>query len=363
MPRAAEGHTVGMITASTLALPLDVAVMEALDDPGFTARCRRDPAAGRALVDTAEEVAKAAFDDDDDPAAADVAHRALYALHAQSFWSPVDAYRGNEHDLTLAAVTLRLEERFEAALDRLALPEEPPPGEDAFCEWLEDLALRRPLVPPSGMDDWYREHITRDQMAEVVAQRSLFFLKEPDPWAMVIPSLHGEAKAGLMDVLLDEYGWGRHDQMHSTVYEVLMARLGLDTGYDAYRDRTAWQFLAVLNYQSMLARHRRLCRRMYGYIYLVEASSPDSMRTYLAAYERLGIDDPDVLRFYELHVGADEDHQRVALREMIGPVVRHEPAAARDIARGVLEGVALHAAFSRHLHAAFSAGRSSLRAA
>lgn len=351
-----------MTTTATLPLPLDAAVRDALDDPGFTAHCQREPGIAETLVDAATEVASAAFDEGD-PDAADVAHRTLYALYSQSYWSPVGAYRGNEHDLTLAAVTLRLEEPFLAALDRLPLPEQPPQGEGAFCDWLEDLALRRPLVPSSGMDDWYREHATREQMAEVVAQRSLFFLKEPDPWAMVIPSLRGEAKAGLMDVLLDEYGWGRHEQMHSTVYEVLMQRLGLETGYDAYRDRTVWQFLAVLNYQSMLARHRRLCRRMYGYIYLVEASSPDAMRTYLAAYERLGIDDPDVRRFYELHVGADEDHQRVALREVIGPVVRAEPAAAAEIARGVLEGVTLHAAFSRHLQASFSAGRSSLREA
>jgi hypothetical protein len=210
------------------------------------------------------------------------------------------------------------------------------------------------------MGAYLRETATLEQMKEIVAQRSLFFLKEPDPWAMVIPSLHGPAKAGLLDVLLDEYGWGRHDHMHSTVYEVLMERLGLDTTYDAYRDRTAWQFLAGLDYQGMLARHRRLCRRMYGYIYLVEADSPRSMVNYLAAWERLGIDDPDVRKFYELHVTADEGHQQVALEEVIAPVVRAEPEAAPEIARGVLEGHVVHALFSHHLVRSFTAGVSSL---
>ena len=89
------------------------------------------------------------------------------------------------------------------------------------------------------MGSYLRDEISLEQLEEIVAMRSLFFLKEPDPWAMVIPSLHGEAKAGLLDLLLDEYGWGRYDHMHSTVYEELMRALGLETGYDAYLDRTA----------------------------------------------------------------------------------------------------------------------------
>jgi hypothetical protein len=258
---------------------------------------------------------------------------------------------------------LELERGFEAWLGRWPLPDEPPDDVDAFCAWLADLALEREVMPASGLGAYLRERATLEQMREIVAQRSLFYLKEPDPWAMVIPSLRGVAKAGLLDVLLDEYGWGRHDHMHSTVYEILMERLGLDTTYDGYRDRAAWQYLASLNYQGLIARHRRLCRRMYGYIYLVEADSPRSMVNYLAAWDRLGIDDPDVRKFYDLHITADEGHQQVALEEMIAPVVRAEPGAAREIARGVLEGHVVHYGFSSHLVRTFEAGRSSLREA
>jgi hypothetical protein len=355
--------TLGTVVAMSIAYPIDAArldreVENALADPGFTARCAADPDFAQALAGAARELSHAAFGEAD-PAALDTAHRALYHLAAQGTWSPIDAPRFNEHDLTLAAVRLELERGFEASLQRHELPEEPPAGE-SFGPWLQDLALQRDIgLPPSGMAGFYRERATLEQMKEIVAQRSLFFLSEPDPWAMVIPSLRGEAKAGLLDVLLDEYGWGRHDHMHSTVYENLMTALGLDTGFDAYLDRTAWQFLAVLNYQWMLARHRRLCRRMYGYIYLVEADSPDSMRDYLAAWDRLGIQDEAVRKFYDLHVTADEGHQQVALEEMIMPVVKAEPGAAADIARGVLEGRVLHHAFSTHLASCFAAGRSS----
>jgi len=341
---------------------LDGVVADLLGTPGES-DVLTDPAACAELLDAGRELARRAFVQDDD-AAADVAHRALYAFGAQSGWSPSDAVRDQEHDLTLIALRLELERAFEAQLDRLApLPEAAPQDPEAIRAWLSDLALERDLFGGPSMGAYYRERATLGQLKEVVAQRSLFFLKEPDPWTMVIPSLRGKAKAGLIDLLLDEYGWGRFDQMHSTVYERMMEKLGLETGYDHYLDRTAWQFLAGLNYQVMVGRHRRLCRRMYGYVFLVEADSPGSMRNYLQAYARAGVDDPEILTFYELHIDADEGHADVALNEVVMPVVRDEPDAATEIARGVVEGRWLHGLFSTHLHEAFSAGRSSLRPA
>lgn len=339
----------------------DAAVAEALSTPQLASTLRSDRQRAVALVEGARDLAARAFEEED-TGALDAAHRTLYILGAQAGWSPVDAVRDNEHDLTLAEVRLQLEHAFEAQLARLApLPEAPPTEISDVRVWLTDLALDRKLFDGPSMGEFYREHATLDQLREVVAQRSLFFLKEPDPWTMVIPSLRGEAKAGLIDLILDEYGWGRHDQMHSTVYAKLMDKLGLSSGYDDYFEQTSWQLLAGLNYQTMLARHRRLCRRMYGYIYLVEADSPGSMRNYLAAYERAGIDDPDVLLFYQLHIDADQGHADVALNEVVVPVLQAEPRAIADIARGVVEGRYLHSLFSRHLHRSFSAGRSSLR--
>ncbi len=353
-----------MATAPLTLPDFDDHLRHALADPGLTARLAGDPGAAEALVGGARALADAAFDDGDEPAL-EQAHRSLYLLYAQDAWSPLSAPRANQHDLTIAAVLLELEAGFERSLARVPLPDDLPEDPEAFGPWLADLALQRelPQLPPTGMGPFIRDEITLDQLREIVAQRSLFFLKEPDPWAMVIPSLQGPAKAGLLDLLLDEYGWGRHDHMHSTVYEDLMRRLELDTTYDAYFEQTSWQFLASLNLQGMYARHRRLCRRMYGYIYLVEADSPASMKNYIAGYHRLGIDDEDVLKFYDLHITADEGHQDVALNEVVLPVVRAEPAAMAEVARGVLEGHVVHHLFSSHLHECFTAGRTSLREA
>lgn len=341
----------------------DRIVAEALDDPDLTERLERDPGEAQELLDGARELVRAAFGDGDD-GALDAAHRALYALYAQNTWSPIGTVRVNQHDPTMAAVLHQLERGFERSLQAQPLPEQPPAAPAEFAAWLSDLALERELPgdPPTGMPQLLDEQATLEQMKEIVAARSLFFLKEPDPWAMVIPSLHGKAKAGLLDLLLDEYGWGRYDQMHSTIYEELMAELGMETGYDAYLDRVPWQYLATVNLQHMYARHRRLCHRMYGYVYLIEADSPRAMQHYLKAWSRLGLGGNErVTKFYELHVTADQGHQDVALNEVIVPVLEQQPEAGPEIARGVLEGRVVEHAYGAHLHAAFTAGRSSLR--
>lgn len=347
---------------ATALAAFDQVIARALDDPALTDRLEADPAAALELTDAARELATAAFDEHDD-AALNTAHRTIYALHSQNTWSPEEAVRVNQHDPTMAAVLHHLERGFERSLAAHELPETPPTKPAEFQTWLKELALERelPADPPTGMGEFLDDEASLEQMKEIVAQRSLFFLKEPDPWALVIPSLHGKAKAGLLDLLLDEYGWGRYDQMHSTIYEELMAELGLETGYDAYLQRTAWQYLATINLQHMYARHRRLSRRMYGYIYLIEADSPGAMQHYLAAWRRLGLgDEQRVMKFYDLHVTADEGHQEVALNEVIVPVLEQQPGAGPEIARGVLEGRIVEGAFGRQLEEHFKAGRSSL---
>lgn len=351
------------MAATATTAPLHDLVTGVLDDPDWKTRAAETPGLTGALIEQAEATSHAAFAEGDERALED-AHRTLYAIYAQNAWSPADAVRVNQHDPTVAAVLASLEDGLESWLSSFDLPEAPPEDPEEFTAWLTDLALHRSLdqVPASGLGDFIRDDIALDQLKEIVAQKSLFFLKEPDPWAMVIPSLHGVAKAGLLDLLLDEYGWGRYDQMHSTVYEDLMRALDLETGYDAYLGRASWQYLASMNLQNLYARHRRLCRRMYGYVYLIEGDSPASMKDYLAAWDRLGLGDQEAItRFYELHVTADEGHQDVALNEIILPVVREEPSAREDIARGVLEGRAVHRLFSALAAERFRAGRTTLR--
>lgn len=295
-------------------------------------------------TDAAQRLARSAFIDHDDQALQE-AHRSLYAIYADCIWRPTPAGQTAE----ILRFRKILEAGFCSYLERVredaGVELNPPKAE--LGSWFESLALGEHPLEDGAWGEYLRNDATRDALERVVSQRSLFFLREPDPWIYAVPSLTGIAKAGLIDLLLDEYGWGKLDRMHSSIYANLMEALGLETAIDHYELTTTWQFLATLNHQWMCALDPLLSRRLIGTIYLTEADSPQAMTNYLAAWERLGIDDPRVLEFYELHVAADENHRDVALSEVAVPVAEAEGEdAARAIAMGIFDARTLEAEFA-----------------
>jgi hypothetical protein len=315
----------------------------------------------QSAVDQSVVTCNAAFDLEL-PDALDEAHRTLFSLYADRIWKAPKQPRPDYARIALEQIRANLEQGFRHYLGKRRMGVdglEPPPG-GGRSEWLAELALGAHPHEDSGWPQFIREQATLDQLREIVAQRSLFFLREPDPWIYALPTLSGQAKAGLIDLLLDEYGWGKLERMHSSVYSQLMEALGLDSHIDHYSATTSWQYLATLNHQWMLALTTEYSRRLLGTIYLTEADSPNAMTNYLAAWKRLGIEDPRILEFYEIHVQADENHRDVALHEVIEPVCALEDDAEREVAIGIFDGRTVEAEFARHLKQVFSRGETSL---
>jgi hypothetical protein len=296
-------------------------------------------------TDVAQRLSRSAFQDGD-PQSLEEAHRALYAIYADRIWRPTPTGQTAE----ILRFRNILEAGFRGQLDRVresaGIDLTPPPADHGA--WFESLALGPHPLEDGSWGAYLKEEATRDALERIVAQRSLFFLREPDPWIYAVPTIAGVAKAGLIDLLLDEYGWGKLDRMHSSIYANLMDALGLETAIDHYELTTTWQFLATQNHQWMCALDPLLSRRLIGTIYLTEADSPQAMTNYLAAWDRLGIDDPRVIEFYELHVAADENHRDVALSEVAVPIAEAEGEdAARSIATGIFDARTLEAEFAR----------------
>ncbi|MFY9487926.1 MAG: iron-containing redox enzyme family protein [Solirubrobacterales bacterium] len=313
-------------------------------------------------IDHSVELAGVAFELEL-PEALDEAHRSLYALYSDRIWRAPTELRPLEVRQTISTVRQNLEFGFLGYLERRrsSIDLTPPAEADALGGWLESLVFGEHPAESGRWGAFVRDSISHDQLCEIVAQRSLFFLREPDPWIYAVPTLTGGAKAGLIDLLLDEYGWGKLDHMHSSVYARLMQALGLESGIDHFEPVASWQYLATLNHQWMLSLMPEYSRRLLGTIYLTEADSPVAMTNYLAAWERLGVSDPAVREFYEIHVHADENHRDVALSEVAVPVSETEPAAAAQVAIGISDGRTVEAEFVEHLLERFSAGESSLR--
>ena len=265
----------------------------------------------------------------------------------------------------------------------------PQPGVDDALEWDPDvLRLRAQLERPfldalrrdtSGSDDveaalaplllepvdgtgpsWHlADRGERWQLREYVAHRSVYHLKEADPQAFVVPRLEGQVKAAVVSVQHDEYGAGRSERMHATLFAAMMRELDLDDAYGAHVDRAPAATLAPVNLMSLLALHRSLRGAAVGQFVMVEVTSSPGSRRLSSAFDRLS-DGPAGQRFYDEHVEADAVHEQV-LRAGLRDLLRREPHLAADVVLGIEAGLLVEDRFADHVLGAWGAGVSSLR--
>ena len=291
-----------------------------------------------------------------DPLADDDLQLALYLcfeLHYRSFprvdpaweWSP-----------TLLAVRAALEQAFFAALEA-----EVGPGEAVDPATVGDQLFRLEAGDEGVSLSRHLElEVGIEEFREFVVHRSAYQLKESDPHSWAIPRLNGAAKTALLEVQADEYGGGRPERMHSTLFAKTMRALGLDDRENFYLDRLPGVTLATVNLMSAfgLARDRR--GAIVGHLAMFEMTSARPNRRYGNALRRLGFD-AEATDFYDEHVEADAVHENIAAYDLAGGLARQEPELAADILFGARALLRLEDRFGRHLLAAWEQHQTSLR--
>jgi hypothetical protein len=118
--------------------------------------------------------------------------------------------------------------------------------------------------------------------------------------------------------------------------------------------------LATVNLMSLFGLHRRLRGCIVGHLALFEMTSSVPNRRYGDGFRRLGIDDPDVLDFYDEHVEADAVHESVAAVDLAGGLAAAEPELRGEIIFGALALGYVEGRWARHVLDAWAAGQSSL---
>jgi heme oxygenase-like protein len=277
-------------------------------------------------------------------------YRGLDGVDERWEWSP-----------SLLRLRAEWERAFEAALIQLVGPvpaRGPAPGE-------MDVALRE-IIDADGAPSLSR-HLEREgavaEVLEFVVHRSAYQLKEADPHSWALPRLWGPPKAALVEVQADEYGGGRAERIHASLFAATMAALGLDATYGAYLDHVPAVTLATVNLMSLLGLHRRWRGAIVGHLAAFEMTSSVPNRRYADAVRRLGLgDDAGATDFFDEHVVADAVHENVAAVDLAGGLARQEPALAGQVLWGAQALVALEGRWAEHLLDAWQAGRSSLRA-
>jgi pyrroloquinoline quinone (PQQ) biosynthesis protein C len=250
----------------------------------------------------------------------------MYEFHYRGFDDVADA----EWDPELIMVRRKLERCFEAELRQETqemLAEEH--AEDVGQALLDMAdAARGPSVAA-----FLQRHATHEQFRDYLRERSVQQLKESDPQSFVLPRLDGAAKAALAELQYDEYGGGRPEHLHATLYRQAMTAAGLDPEYGAYIDQVGAVTLAAANAMSLFALNRRLRGAAMGHLAVFEATSSLPCRKIAAGVGRLGFPET-VGRYFDEHVEADAVHEQLAARDICAVLVHEDPTLRQDVLFG-----------------------------
>jgi hypothetical protein len=276
-----------------------------------------------------------------------------YELHYRG-WDGIDERW--EWEPSLLRLRATLEEPFEAALRELA----------GLLPAVEPADVPHALTDIVAADDGpsLAKHLQKGsslaEFREFMTHRAVYHLREADPHSFAIPRLSGRAKAALIEIQADEYGQGRFDRMHATLFANTMTALGLDTTYGVYVDAAPAITLATNNTMSLFGLHRRLRGAIVGHLAAFEMTSSLPNRRYGNGLRRLGFD-ADATLFFDEHVEADAVHEQIAANDLCGSLCAAEPHLVPDVLFGAAASLAVDALWATHLMNAWSAGRTSLR--
>jgi hypothetical protein len=275
-----------------------------------------------------------------------------YELHYTSF-DGVDP--DWEWEPSLLGFRAELERGFEDAVRDLVGAIDVPVPERVGLTLAE---LARPDDGPT-LSRFAASEADLEQFREFLIHRSAYQLKEADPHTWGIPRLRGPAKAAMVEVQADEYGGGRADRVHATLFAKSMDALSLDSEPGAYLDRIPAVTLATVNLMSLFGLHRRLRGAIVGHLAGFELTSAVPNRLYGNGLRRLGASD-DALDFFDEHVEADSVHENIAAYDMAQGLAVAEPELTEDIIFGARALLAMDARFDEHLLSCWDRGESSL---
>lgn len=282
----------------------------------------------------------------------------LFLLYAMSYGSLGPAGDALEWDPRLLQVRQALEARHESDLRARTgdLPRPAPSVRQVAAALFE---LTAADDGPS-LAQYVAREATRDQLREVLVLRSIYTLREADPHSWAIPRLTGRAKAALVEIQNDEYGGGRPEAMHSSLYAETMRGAGLSDQQLAYLDLVPAVTLASHNTMSLFGLNRRLVGAVVGHLATFEMTSSLPNRRYRDGFARAGYGE-DVTAYFTEHVQADAVHEQVAAYDLAGALAEQEPQRVPDIMFGAAASLAVDGLVARHVLGCWEAGRSALR--
>lgn len=158
-------------------------------------------------------------------------------------------------------------------------------------------------------------------LKEVFKQQAPDALSEASGMSRYLGGSYGAVQSGLAKVFVDEFGFGVHQEKHSTLFEELLTGLGLDSKAHAYFSEYSAASLCLANYFHYISLNKRLFFKYTGAIYFAEASLPHVNRQMLDVVKRYA---PEAnYKYFEEHAEIDVYHRKMVLNDVLKPIVEN----------------------------------------
>ena len=208
---------------------------------------------------------------------------------------------------------------------------------------------------------YLQRRATRPQFLEFLKHRSAYAVRESEPQTFALARLTGAPKTAMAELLYDEFGAGRPEREHGTLFRDALASVGIDPRYGASADLLPGSSLVQTNAMNLFNLHRQHLHAAVGQFAAFEATSSEPARKILGGAHRLGLPD-SVASYYDEHVEADAVHEQLMARAVCGAIVAQDPAAEREVLFGAATCLVLDAVANAPLLEAWRHGESSLLA-
>lgn len=191
---------------------------------------------------------------------------------------------------------------------------------EKFVEYFtEKIKAQENLLPQSFL--FIKQHADKkDLIKMLLIQHALDFLPESSHMARYIKGDFGELQSAVFRVIIDEFGYGRHETKHSTLFKKTLASVGLKDNSHAY-----WMFylnstLLNNNFFHMLTRSQEMFFQYIGAIAYAENTFGPYCRKVKTLLRDCYGDAVDV-SYYKEHEHIDYHHGIMTLKEIIIPAI------------------------------------------
>jgi hypothetical protein len=158
--------------------------------------------------------------------------------------------------------------------------------------------------------DFLAQQANRAQFTCMIEHFALDRLTEAQSFLPILPRLPFTAQMPLMRILIDEFGCGNLQHMHSHLYAKLLAELGADANLDRYVEKGLHEVFEFVNIFHWMTKRTQHVEYFLGALAWFESVLPSFFAPYVAACERLEIREHT---YFTEHIHIDSFHAQNAL--------------------------------------------------